>query len=195
MLPRQHRVTDPVREHHPRRHLREVDLLISLRTLTELRVFLHEIMDTAHRAIVRARVDDAHERVQLADGPDEPAVELVERALVDRDARLATLRGVPELGMPLHDGAEAALRAPDAMARRMNVDEEAEDARAVRRAVRACVDVDELVARARFQLAALLLDRTEARRAERPAGHEVGAGAAQERFDTLAVRPQDLLHA
>jgi hypothetical protein len=38
-------------------------------------------------------------------------------------------------------------------------------------------------------------DRAEARRAERPARHEVGARAAQELFDAPALRPQDLLHS
>src|SRR5512139_2292469 len=97
--------------------------------------------------------------------------------------------------MPAHTRAERALRAPDTIARRVDVDEEAEDPRAVRGAIRAGVDVHELVARARGQLTALLLDRAEARRAERPAGHEVRARPAQKLFDALAVCSQDSLHA
>jgi hypothetical protein len=77
----------------------------------------------------------------------------------------------------------------------MNVDEEAQDAGAVRRAIGARVDVDELVARPRLQLAALLLDRAKARRAKRPAVDEIGARAAQERFDPPPVQPQNFLHA
>src|SRR5215831_19416619 len=60
-------------------------------------------------------------------------------------------------------------------------------------AVGARVDVHELVARARFELAALLLDRAEARRPERPARDEVGRRAAQESLDALAVGAQDPL--
>ena len=48
-----------------------MDLLITIRIVAEARVFLHEIVDAAHRAIVRARVDDARERIELADGADE----------------------------------------------------------------------------------------------------------------------------
>src|SRR5262245_3519201 len=97
--------------------------------------------------------------------------------------------------MPAHARAERAFRSPDTVARRVDVDEEAEDPRAVRGAVGAGVDMDELVARARWQVAALLFDRAEARRAERPAGHEIGARVAQKLFDALAVRSQDPLHA
>src|SRR5262245_52749943 len=188
-------MADAVRKHHPRRQRREMDLLIALRIVTEARVFLHEIVDAAHRPIVGARVDDAHERVELADRADEAAVELVERAFVDADTRLAALGCVPETRISAHTRAERAFRAPDAVARRMDVDEEAEDPRAVRGAVRAGVDVHELVARARRQLAAKLLDRAEARGTERPVRHEVGARAAQKLFDALAVRSQDFLHA
>src|SRR5262245_49464976 len=155
-----------------------MDLLITLRIVTEARVFLHEIVDAAHRPIVRAGIDDAHQRIELTDRADEAAVELVERALVDCDARLAVLGGVPKHGMRAHARAERAFRAPDAVARRVDVDEEAEDPGAVGGAVRAGVDVDELVARARRQLAALLLDRAKARRTERPAGHEIGTRVA-----------------
>src|SRR6478752_6853899 len=89
--------------------------------------------------------------------------------------------------------AEAALRAPDAVTRRVDVHEEAQDPGAVRGAVRARVDVHELVARARLELATLLLDRAEARGAERPARDVVGCRTAQKRLDALSVRAQDAL--
>src|SRR5690606_32061938 len=90
---------------------------------------------------------------------------------------------------------EAALRSPDAVALGVHVDEEAQDTRAFRRSVRAGVDVDQLVARARLELAAFLLDRPEARRAQGPAMDVVGHHAAEERFDALAVGAQNRLDA
>src|SRR5690606_26009798 len=100
-----------------------------------------------------------------------------------------------QLRMALEQRAEAAFRAPDALPLGVHVDEEAQDAGAVRRAIGARVDVHELVARARRELAALFLERPKARRPHRPARHEIGYGPAQERLDALAVRAKDPLDA
>src|SRR5690606_41219486 len=115
--------------------------------------------------------------------------------VVEAERVLAVARRVPQRVVPGHQLREAALRAPDALALRVDVDEEAEDSRALRRAVRARVDMHELVARARRELAAFFLDRAEARRADRPALHVIRQHAAEPRFDPLPVRAQDRLDA
>src|SRR5262245_39471252 len=172
-----------------------MNLLIALAAVAKRRILFHVVVDSPHRAIVGARVDDLHERIDLADRADDARVETVERALGERHAVLAAHRGVPELAVSAHERVEAALGSPDAIAARMDVHEEPQDSRAVGRAVRAGVDVHELVARARLEVAALLLDRAEARRSERPTRHEIRCRAPQEGFDALAVRAQDPLDA
>src|SRR5690606_19411262 len=133
--------------------------------------------------------------VEPANDIDETAVPVVEGTLVDFDTRLSFFCRLPKLGVQADDLVRAALGAPGPSTRRVDVREEASDARQVRCAVGAGVDVDELVARTRLELAALLLDRAEARRPERPVGYVVGAGPAQERLDAPAVRAQDFLDA
>src|SRR5690606_30053541 len=132
------------------------------------RVLLHIVVDAAHRTIVRARVDDLEERVHLAHRADEPAVERIERGPLETQRVAAVARRAPQRVMAGHEVREAALGAPDALAVGVDIDEETQDAGALRRAVSARIDMHELVARAGRELASFFLDRAEARRADRP---------------------------
>src|SRR5207237_3567085 len=76
---------------------------------------------------------------------------------------------------------------------RVHVDEEAQDAIAVRRAVGTGVDVHQLVARMRGQVAPLLLEWTKAGGARLPATREPRHGALEEPANALRVLPQDRL--
>src|SRR5207237_9378898 len=90
--------------------------------------------------------------------------------------------------MPPPQLLEAALGNPDPIARRVEVDEKAQDAIAVRRSVRACVDVHQLVRGMRRKPAPLLLPRPDTARPRLPT-----AGELRDRGNEKLAHPQSML--
>src|SRR5204863_1497268 len=93
--------------------------------------------------------------------------------------------------MPAQQLLEAALADPDALDGRIQVDEEAQDAVAMRRAIRARIDVDQLVAGVRRQTPATFLLGTGAGCPRSPGAGELRHAALQEVADAGGMRAQD----
>src|SRR5262249_15169003 len=104
------------------------------------------------------------------------------------EAAPAHARLVPVLAQQLLEGA---LADPDALGGGIEIDEEAQDAIAVGRAVRPGVDVDQLVAGVGREAAALLLDGPEAGGSGEPVPGELRHAAPEELLHRAGVYLQD----
>src|SRR5438552_459556 len=188
VLPLDTGVRYAVRQHHPRRPGREGEPFVGW--LLERRRVLHPVVEPPHAAIVGRAVDHPRHRKRLARQVEQTREHAFrERRLQRAFADAGVLRVAVEqfLERPLAD--------PDPGPRRVQVDEEAQDAIAVGRAVGARVHVDELVARVWRKAAAPFLHGAEAGGPGRPAAGEAGHGAPEEFPHLEPMLAQDPLRA